>query len=53
MRHALAPAKEEREEDEWIIAAAETVINPIFAGTRLFNMTAKEAGGFMLQDGAT
>jgi hypothetical protein len=44
MRHALAPAREEREEGEWIIAAAETVINPIFAGTKLFNITAKKAG---------
>jgi hypothetical protein len=53
MRHALAPAREEPEEDEWIIAAAEPAINPIFAGTRLFNITVKEAGGFMFQDGAT
>jgi hypothetical protein len=44
MRHALAPAREEWEGGEWIIAAAETVINPIFAGTKLFNITAKKAG---------
>ena len=44
MRHVLAPAKEETEEGEWIIAAAEAVINPIFAGRKLFNVTAKKAG---------
>jgi hypothetical protein len=43
MRHVLAPARGETEEGEWIIAAEEAVINPIFAGTRL-NITTKKAG---------
>ena len=47
MRHVLAPIREEPEdregEAEWIIAAAETVINPVFAEKRLNNDTAKKA----------
>jgi len=38
MRHVLVQG-----EDEWKIIAAGTVINPIFAGKRLANVTAKKA----------
>jgi len=36
MRHVLAPIREEPEdrEGEWIIAAAETVINPVLPEKR-------------------
>jgi DNA polymerase III delta subunit len=44
MRHVLAPIKEEPEDEgEWIIAAAETVINSIFAEKRLTNVTTEKA----------
>jgi hypothetical protein len=43
MRHALAPIREELEEGGWIIAAAENVINPVFAKKRLNNVTTKKA----------
>jgi hypothetical protein len=45
MRHALAPTREDLEgrEGEWIIAAAGTVINSVFAEERLINDTAKKA----------
>jgi hypothetical protein len=42
MRHVLGPTREGRE-GEWIIAAAETVINPVFAEKRLSNVAAKKA----------
>ncbi len=35
MRPGLAPIREGLEEDEWIIAAVETVINPVIAEKRL------------------
>jgi hypothetical protein len=34
MRHVLATGREAPDEGEWMIAAVETVINPIFAGTK-------------------
>jgi hypothetical protein len=42
MRHVLAPIREEPEdrEGEWIIAAAETVINPV--SFKQFNQTAEK-----------
>jgi hypothetical protein len=44
MRHVLAPIREEPEDEgEWIIAVAETVINPIVAEKRLRNVTAEKA----------
>ena len=43
MRHDPAETREEQEEDEWIIAAAETVINPVLTGKRFANGTAKKA----------
>jgi hypothetical protein len=42
MRPVPVPTKEELGEGEWIIAAAETVINPVFAEKRLNNVTAKK-----------
>jgi hypothetical protein len=42
MRHVRAPVREEPE-GKWIIAAAETVINPVFAEKRLNHVTAKKA----------
>jgi hypothetical protein len=41
MRHALAATREDLEggEDEWIIAAAGTVISSVFAGKRWINDT--------------
>jgi len=46
MRHVLAPIREEPEdregEAEWIIAAAETVINSVSVEKRLNNATAKK-----------
>jgi hypothetical protein len=41
MRHGLAATREdlEDEEDEWIIAAAGTVISSVFAGKRWINDT--------------
>jgi hypothetical protein len=44
MRHVLAPIREEPGEGGWIIAAEETVINPVIAEKRLNNVTAKKAG---------
>jgi hypothetical protein len=45
MRHVLAPTGEDPEdrEGEWIIAAAGTVINSVFAGKRWFNDTKEKA----------
>jgi hypothetical protein len=45
MRHVLAPTGGDPggREGEWIIAAAETVINPVFAEKRLTNGTTKKA----------
>jgi hypothetical protein len=45
MRHVLAPTGEDPEgkEGEWIIAAAETVINPVLAEKGLTHVTAKKA----------
>jgi hypothetical protein len=47
MRLVLAPIREEPEdreaEGEWIIEAAETVINPVIAEKRQNNVTAKKA----------
>jgi hypothetical protein len=37
------PTREEPGEGGWIIAAADTVINPVFAEKRLTNGTAKKA----------
>jgi hypothetical protein len=49
MRHELAPIRE----GEWIIAAAEAVINSDSVKKRLNNVTAKKAlGGSMLQERA-
>jgi hypothetical protein len=42
MRPVLALTREELGEGGWIIAAAETVINPVFAEKRLNNVTAKK-----------
>jgi hypothetical protein len=42
MRPVPVPTREELGEGEWIIAAAETVINPVFAEKRLNNVTAKK-----------
>jgi hypothetical protein len=46
MRHVLVPIREEPEdregEAEWIIAAEETVINPVFTEKRLNNVPAKK-----------
>jgi hypothetical protein len=42
MRPVLVPTREELGEGGWIIAAAETVINPVFAEKRLNNVTAKK-----------
>ena len=36
------PTREEPGEGGWIIAAEETVINPVFAEKRLNNVTAKK-----------
>jgi hypothetical protein len=43
MRHVLAPTGEEPGEAEWIIAAAGTVTNSVFAGKRLTHVAAKKA----------
>ena len=47
MRHVLGPIREEPEdregEDEWIIAAAGTVTNPVLAEKRLTHVAAKKA----------
>jgi hypothetical protein len=43
MRPVPVPTREELGEGGWIIAAAETVINPVFAEKRLNNDTAKKA----------
>jgi len=45
MRPAPVPTREELGEGGWIIAAAETVINPVIAEKRLNNVTAKKAWG--------
>ena len=42
MRPVPVPTREEPGEDEWIIAAAETVINPDSVETRLNNVPAKK-----------
>jgi hypothetical protein len=42
MRPVPVPTREELGEGEWIIAAADTVINPVFAEKRLNNVTAKK-----------
>ena len=42
MRPVPVPTREELWEGGWIIAAAETVINPVFAEKRLNNVTAKK-----------
>jgi hypothetical protein len=42
MRPVPVPTREELGEGGWIIAAAETVINPVFAEKRLNNVTAKK-----------
>jgi hypothetical protein len=42
MRPVPVPTKEELGESGWIIAAAETVINPVFEEKRLNNVTAKK-----------
>ena len=46
MRHVLVPVMEELGEGEWNIVAAETVINLVFPGKRLVNVTAKKAWAF-------
>jgi hypothetical protein len=43
MRPVPVPTREEPGEGGWIIAAAETGINPVFAEKRLNNVTAKKA----------
>jgi hypothetical protein len=43
MRPVPVPTREEPGEGGWIIAAADTVINPIFTEKRLNNVTAKKA----------
>jgi len=45
MRHVLAQTGEDPEgrEGEWIIAAARTVIDPVFAGKGLTNDAAEKA----------
>lgn len=48
------PTREEPEELGWIIAAVETVINPVFAEKRLKRCYSEEdTGGFGLQDRTT
>jgi hypothetical protein len=42
MRPVPVPTKEELGEGGWIIAVAETVINPVFEEKRLNNVTAKK-----------
>jgi hypothetical protein len=42
MRPVPDPTREELGEGGWSIAAAETVINPVFAEKRLNNVTAKK-----------
>jgi hypothetical protein len=42
MRPVPVPTREELGEGGWIIAAAETVINPVFEEKRLNNVTAKK-----------
>jgi hypothetical protein len=44
MRPVPVLTREEPGEVGWIIAAAETVINPVFAEKRLNNVTAKKTG---------
>jgi hypothetical protein len=43
MRPVPVPTREEPGEEGWIIAAAETVINPVIAEKRLNDDTAKKA----------
>jgi hypothetical protein len=43
MKPVPVPTREEPGEGEWIIAAAETVINPVIAEKRLNNVAAKKA----------
>jgi hypothetical protein len=42
MRPVPVPTREELGEGGWIIAAEETVINPVFVEKRLNNVTAKK-----------
>jgi hypothetical protein len=42
VRHDPAETREERAEGEWIIAAPETVINPVLTGKRFYNVAAKK-----------
>jgi hypothetical protein len=42
MRPVPVPTREERGEDGWIIAAEETVINPVFTEKRLNYVPAKK-----------
>jgi hypothetical protein len=46
VRHVLALGSEELKEGEWKLVAAGTVINPVFPGKRLANVTAKKAWAF-------
>jgi hypothetical protein len=43
VRHGPAETREELAEGEWIIVAAETVINPVLTEKRFNNVTAKKA----------
>jgi hypothetical protein len=43
VRHGPAETREELAEGEWIIAAAETVINPLLTEKRFTHVTAKKA----------
>jgi hypothetical protein len=43
VRHVLARTREELGEGEWIIPAAETVIDLVFGEKRLTNVSAKKA----------
>jgi hypothetical protein len=42
VRHGLAETREGLPEGEWIIAAAETVINPVLGERRFNSVTAKK-----------
>jgi len=42
VRHGLAETREGLPEGEWIIAAAETVINPVLTEKRFAHVTAKK-----------
>jgi len=46
VRHGPAETREELGEGEWKLLAAGTVINPVFPGKRLANVTAKKAWAF-------